>query len=401
MSKRILIVDDSKLNATILSELLETDSNELRTASTGEECLEMLEEFRPDLVLLDIMMPGIDGYETCRFIKEGFLGVTPQVILVSGKAAMSDRLSGYQAGADDYIVKPFDHEELLAKVRVHLRLHKTMVELREANKMSLDFNKELEVLVKDRTDEIVATRDVVVFALAKLTESRDPEMGEHLERMRKYTMILTKHLDTNGPYQDQIDQRFIDDIYRASPLHDIGKVGVPDAILAKPGRLSKVEFDMMKLHCHIGADALTEVVNQTTCGNFLKMAIEVTLCHHEWFNGAGYPDGLAGQDIPLPARIVALADVYDAVTSVRIYKPAYSPEEAKVMIDEEYGTHFDPAIVDAFHATEDLFLDVVLSSGDETDILEINPADVVYEIQNSSKCDTDNSMPAPMVKESI
>lgn len=386
MSNRILIVDDSKLNLMIFSELMESLSHETRTAISGEQCLELVEEFRPDLVLLDIMMPGIDGYETCRCIKENFQGLAPQIILVSSRASTPDRLTGYEAGADDYIVKPFDHEELLAKVRVHLRLHNTMAELREANRTSRDFNKEMELLVKDRTEEIVATRDVVVFALAKLAESRDPETGEHLERMRKYTMILTNYLAENGPYQDQIDQRFLDDIYRASPLHDIGKVGVPDAILAKPGRLTKEEFEIMKEHCRIGADSLKEVVKQNVCGNFLKMAVDVTRHHHEWFNGKGYPDGLSGQDIPLSARIVALADVYDAVTSVRVYKPAFSPEEAKTMIDEENGTHFDPVIVDAFHATEEEFLDVVMMNGGaDDDIPDINPADIVCEIQKGQK----------------
>jgi len=386
MSNRILIVDDSKLNLKILSELLDSDMFELRTALSGEECLEQVEEFRPDLVLLDIMMPGIDGYETCRCIKESFQGLAPQVILVSSRASTPDRLTGYEAGADDYMVKPFEHDELLAKVRVHLRLHNAMAELRKANKTSSDFNREMEVLVKDRTEEIVATRDVVVFALAKLAESRDPETGEHLERMRRYTMIMANYLAENGPYQDQIDQRFLDDIYRASPLHDIGKVGVPDAILTKPGRLTNEEFEVMKQHCNVGADALTEVVKQNLCGDFLKMAIDVTRHHHEWFDGKGYPDGISGQDIPLSARIVALADVYDAVTSVRVYKPAFSPEEAKRMIDEECGTHFDPVIVDAFHATEDQFLDVILSNNSShEDVLEFDPADIVCEIQKGSE----------------
>ena len=203
-------------------------------------------------------MPGIDGYEVCRRIKEGPLGSFTQVILVSGKASTAERLRGYEVGADDYVVKPFDHDEFLAKIRTHFRLRETMKNLWTANGRIQQFNSELEMLVAERTQEVVATRDIAVFALAKLADSRDPETGEHLDRMREYCRILAEQLAQVGPYRDEIDEEFIRDIYRSSPLHDIGKVGIPDAILLKPGRLTDEEFDVMKTHSEIGAEALRE-----------------------------------------------------------------------------------------------------------------------------------------------
>jgi len=360
MKNRILAVDDCEVNLEIIRELLR-DEYEVETAIDGEECLEKLISVGPDLVLLDIMMPGIDGCEVCRKIKSGPYGDFTQVILLSGKAAVEQRVQGYEAGADDYVAKPFNHDELLAKVRVQFRLRGTMTALWEANARVQRFNTELEDLVKERTDEVVATRDLAIFALAKLADSRDPETGEHLDRMRTYCRILAEHLSEEGPYVDQIDEKFVDNIYRSSPLHDIGKVGIPDAILLKPGRLTPEEFEIMKRHASIGAEALSGAASMGNCGCFLDMAIDIARCHHERFDGSGYPGGLAGFDIPLSARIAALADVYDALTSARVYKAAFSPEKAAGMIEEEEGRHFDPAIVAAFRETREQFLAVVES----------------------------------------
>ena len=362
MKDRILIVDDCRVNVRILVELLR-DEYRLETAASGEECLAKLIGFSPELVLLDIMMPGLDGYEVCRRIKDSPLGGFTQVILVSGRASAAERLKGYDAGADDYVVKPFDHDELLAKVRTHFRLRNTLKNLWNANSQIQKFNNELETLAAERTREVVATRDVAIFALAKLADSRDPETGDHLERMRNYSRILADQLRLVGPYRGAIDAEFVDDIYRFSPLHDIGKVGIPDAILLKPGRLTDEEFSIMKTHSDIGADALQQSSEQSESGVFLAMATVIARYHHERFDGTGYPAGLAGPDIPLPARIVALADVYDALTSARVYKPAIEPKAAKRMIEEESGTHFDPAVVDAFLQREGDFLQFVGSGG--------------------------------------
>ncbi len=211
---------------------------------------------------------------------------------------------------------------------------------------------------KQAEDLLVATRDVTVFALAKLAESRDPETGEHLERMRAYSQILAEHLAETGPYTEQIDDEFLKNLYRSSPLHDIGKVGIPDAVLLKPGSLSDEEFAIMKRHTTIGAEALESTAQHASSGGFLAMGVEIARYHHERWNGAGYPTGLAGLDIPLAARIVALADVYDALTSVRVYKSAFDPLVARSMIEQEEAKHFDPAVIEAFHASWDAFQDV-------------------------------------------
>ncbi|MFQ6034670.1 MAG: CBS domain-containing protein [Sedimentisphaerales bacterium] len=237
-------------------------------------------------------------------------------------------------------------------------LRKTEQALRESkNRLSVQ-NARLEQMVQRRTAEIIETRDVTVFALAKLAESRDPETGEHLERLRAYSQILAKLLRKKGPYINEIDEQFLEDLYRSSPLHDIGKIGIPDAILLKPGRLSISEFEIMKRHTTIGAETLERSATRNKSGSFLIMAAEIARSHQERFDGTGYPAGLRGQHISLAARIVALADVYDAITSSRVYKSAFEPEVAKNMIEKEEGRHFDPAVVDAFRAGWDDFVDV-------------------------------------------
>ena len=357
MQGKILIVDDCQVNIDILVELLGNEF-ELETAMNGGECLKKVRSFHPDLLLLDVMMPGIDGYETCKLIKESPVGPFTQVIMVSGKASPEERLKGYKVGADDYLVKPFNHDELLAKVGIHMRLHKHLADIWTANSKIRKFNEELEHIATERSTEVIATRDIAVFALAKLAESRDPETGEHLERIRNYSRILAEQLSYEGPYIGQIDDTFVENVYRSSPLHDIGKVGIPDAVLLKPGRLTANEFETMKQHTAIGAESLQEVLEHGACGQFFEMATDIAKYHHERFDGKGYPTGIAGENIPLAARIVALADVFDALTSARVYKPAFTPDIARQMIESESGSHFDPAIVDAFKARFNDFLSV-------------------------------------------
>ncbi|MBN2296894.1 MAG: response regulator [Pirellulales bacterium] len=359
IERRILIVDDSEINRDLLECLFHNDYS-LDLAVSGEECLKKLPVFCPDLVLLDIILPGIDGYETCRRIKSCPMGDFTQVIIISSKSSPAERLEGYEAGAEDYIVKPFEHDELMAKVRSRFKLRDSLANLWAANARIQEFNSDLEELVVKRTSEIIDTRDVAVFALAN---SRDPETGEHLERIRDYSQILAEHLGRSGPYARQIDRQFLEDLYRSSPLHDIGKVGIPDAILQKPGSLTKEEYEIMTSHAVIGAEALKEAAGRSDSGGFLNMAIDIARYHHEHFNGCGYPDGLVGSDIPLSARIVALPDVYDALTSGRVYKEAFSPEIAKAMIVEQRGAQFDPVVVDAFLKRYDDFLAIGSSSG--------------------------------------
>jgi len=379
MRPRILIVDDSEINLKVLEQLLK-DDYELCRATSGTEALAKMRQFSPDLVLLDIMMPGLDGYETCRQIKAGPLGKFTPVILVSVKASTGERLEGYEAGADDYIVKPFDHDELLAKVKIHFRLRSAMEDLWSANGKIHQFNSELEHVVSERTTEVMATRDIAILALAKLAESRDPETGAHLERIRAYCRILAEDLGRQGPYMDQAGGKFVEDIFQSSPLHDIGKVGIPDAILLKPARLTVDEFEIMKQHTLIGAKALEQAVRNSASGGFLAMAIDIARSHHEWFDGRGYPDGLTGTAIPLAARVIAVADVYDALTSPRVYKPAFEPELARQMIEDEEGKHFDPVVVAAFRRRYDDILEFL----EATQMPEANL--VAATISNTVRC---------------
>ncbi len=344
---RVLLVDDSPLNLQILRKVLQP-YYELDEATSGEAALAKVREFSPDLVLLDIMMPGLNGYEVCERIKKGPCGAFTQVILVSGKASSGERLKGYQALADDYIVKPFEHDELLSKVRVHFRLREAQSQLWQANSLIQQTNEQLEQLVARRTQEVIAAQDVAVFALAELAETRDPDTGAHLHRMRAYTQRLAEDLAMDSCYAQHIDEAFLADLYRSSPLHDIGKVGVPDAILQKPGKLTDAEFQIMKQHVAIGAVTLEHAAAHRGAGRFLRMAAEIARYHHERFDGRGYLLGLQGEEIPLSARIVAVADVFDALTTVRVYKPEIPAAEARAMIVSEAGTHFDPVVVRAF-----------------------------------------------------
>ncbi len=357
MTGRILIIDDAELSREVLDKVLR-DEYELEFAENGEEGLAKLDWFSPDIVLLDIMMPGLDGYEVCRRIKASPVGDFTQIIIVSAKTSTEERLLGFKAGADGYVAKPFDADELLATIQVHLRLRHAQEQLWQANNQLQQFNTQLEEVIRRRSAEVVATRDITIFALAKLAESRDPETGEHLDRIRRYSRLLAELLAEDSAYSDRIDDAFIKGIYQASPLHDIGKVGIPDAILLKPGRLTFEEFEIMKQHVVIGYETLCEAAAQGPSGGFLDMAAEVARHHHEKFDGTGYPDGLAGEEIPLSARIVAVADVFDALTSARVYKPAFDPGVAKALIEKESGGHFDPEIVKAFRRGYDQFLEI-------------------------------------------
>ncbi|MEQ8786402.1 MAG: response regulator [Pirellulaceae bacterium] len=352
--QRVLVVDDSPLNRQLMIDALAPEY-EVATAENGEQCLSRLAEFEPDVVLLDILMPGIDGYETCRRIKAGPYGAFTQVVMVSSRESTDSRLEGYKAFTDDYITKPFHAEELRWKVRVQFRLRNAHLDLWKANSRIREYSEHLERLVIERTAEVVATQDVAVLALAQLAESRDAETGLHLSRMRSYSQLIAEQLGRRGRYAHDIDAEFLDTLYRSSPLHDIGKVGVPDAILQKPGPLTEQEREIMQQHVRIGAETLERAAQMSGGGQFLRMAAEICRYHHEWYDGAGYLAGIAGEEIPLSARIVAVADVYDALTSKRVYKSAQSPEEAREIIDEKSGVHFDPVVVEAFHHRFDDF----------------------------------------------
>lgn len=332
---------------------------EIDSALNGRDGLERVRQAKAEkrpyfMAFVDIRMPpGWDGIETVEHLWK--VDKSLQVVFCTAYTDHSwEDMTSRLGCTDRFLIlkKPFDNIE----VRQLCAALMQKWHLERESRRRFD---QLEAAVAARTREIAATRDVAVFALAQLAESRDPETGAHLERMRSYAQLLAEQLAVEGPYTDVVDEAFLHDLFRSSPLHDIGKVGIPDAILLKPGCLNASEFDFLKRHTIIGAEALQRAAQHSGCGGFLAMAADVALFHHERFDGSGYPMGLAGQQIPLPARIVALADVFDALTSVRVYKAAYDPSVARAMIESESGKHFDPAIVAAFQARYDDFLHVL------------------------------------------
>ncbi len=356
MADRVLIIQQSS-EADSLEDVL-AKHFDVYTSEHSEESLTCCDEFRPDVALLDVDSSDPEMLQLCRELKQSGRDRPPQLVVVARQISADERLKIYEAGADDCLTLPLDIGELRARIEIQTRLRQALDQSLALNSRMESYASELERLVDSKAAALEATQDITVLALAKLADSRDPETGEHLERMRTYSQILARCLRYHGPYTHQIDDMFLEDLYRASPLHDIGKVGIPDSILLKPGRLTPDEFDRMKLHTVLGAETLEEAARHAGGCRFLKMAAQIARYHHERFDGSGYPSGLKGLEIPLAARIVALADVYDALTSRRVYKPAIDADSAKEHIIEQAGRHFDPAIVEVFESCYDEFLKV-------------------------------------------
>jgi putative two-component system response regulator len=307
----VLVVDDEVMACRTVAHTLQEAGYRVTTARNGEEALSLLHKHAHQLVVSDWQMPRMNGLEFCRAIRQADLNRYVYFIMVSSRNRNIDTIAGFETGVDDYIAKPFNPNELQVRVNVGRRI----VELE--------------------------TSQLSVFAMAKLAESRDPETGAHLERVRNYCRALAEQLQNVPSLRNQIDSEFLHLIYKTSPLHDIGKVAIPDAILLKPGKLTPDA-------------ALKEFPN----AKFLRMAKDIALTHHEKYDGSGYPYGLIGSQIPLCGRIVAVADVYDALTSQRVYKDAMSHEDAKAIIIQDRNRHFDPVIVDAFLCAEDKILSI-------------------------------------------
>jgi putative two-component system response regulator len=321
----ILIVDDNPVDIEVLRGALTQSGYNVSCAGNGIEAMSALKDGTCRIVITDWEMPGMNGLELCRAIRGGALAGYVYTILLTSHGRTEERVQGLGAGADDFISKPFDPDELLARVRAGERV------------LSME------------------TREMAIFAMAKLAESRDPETGAHLERVRDYCRVLAQNLAGREELQQTVTADYIRLIYQTSPLHDIGKVGIPDSVLLKPGRLSDREFEIMKTHTEIGAQTLEAALRQFPGISFLEMARDIAATHHERFDGGGYPRHLVGEQIPLCGRIVALADVYDALTSRRIYKSEFTHDVARAIILNESGKQFDPAIVAAFRQTETEF----------------------------------------------
>ncbi|HEB71521.1 MAG TPA: response regulator [Nitrospirae bacterium] len=347
----VLVVDDNDDNIFLLESIITSHGYNVISASGGQEALDLIKSKRAelDIIILDVMMPVIDGLEVTRSIKSNSRTRHIPVILLTAKQKdRKDVAKGLDLGADDYLSKPVDSMELLARIRSSLQTKKLQDKLTQ-------MNDQLEQLVEERTIEIMLTRNAAIFGFAKLAEYRDPETGSHLERIRNYTKILADELKNFPQFQEEVDDEFVTTIFQSSPLHDIGKVGIPDEILLKPGGLTREEFKIMKSHVTIGGDSLASTGKLFGDDSFLSMGRDIAYHHHEKWNGKGYPNGLKGEQIPLPARIMALADVFDALVSKRVYKEAMSLENARDIILAGEGEHFDPDIVKAFRNIEDSF----------------------------------------------
>ncbi len=326
---KILIADDDELSLDILEHMLRRAGYDVVTADNGWDALDIIQTQHVRLVITDWEMPGLNGPDLCQLVRHSDIDGYVYVILLSGHQESGLIVQGMKAGADDFVTKPFHAEELLVRIRAGERI------------LALE------------------TREVAIFALAKLAESRDTETGQHLERVQHYSRALSTRLSINPKFSALVDFEFVRLVYLTSPLHDIGKVGVPDGVLRKPGRLTGAEFAIMKSHANIGAQTLEAALQKFPEARFLKMARDIAATHHERWNGLGYPAGLKGSEIPLAGRIVALADVYDALTSRRVYKAAIPHDQAKKMILEASGSHFDPDIVEAFIASEAEFVRIL------------------------------------------
>ncbi len=362
--RTVLIVDDTPQNLTILGELL-CSSYLVRAANSGERALRIAQsDNRPDLILLDVMMPGMDGYEVLRRLREDAATRNIPVIFITAMSASEDEERGLELGAVDYITKPFSPAVVLARVR-------TQLELKDARDRLARENDWLEHEVARRMRENLLVQELSVRALACLAEARDNETGNHIVRTQLYVDVLARHLAGHPGFREALAGPRLGMVVKAAPLHDIGKVGIPDAILLKPGRLTAEEFEIMKAHPKIGAEAISRAMQQALAGAdpdtdelahgafaFLRVAQEISLGHQEKWDGSGYPAGLAGGAIPVSARLMALADVFDALISRRVYKPPMTLDEATQIILEGRGKHFDPDVVDAFVACRDSFAEI-------------------------------------------
>ena len=338
----ILVVDDSAENLALLSDLL-LPLYEVRAVNSGERALRAAaSQPRPDLILLDVMMPEMDGYEVLWRLRDNPETANIPVIFVTALDTSVDEAHGLELGAVDYITKPIKPAITLARVKAHL-------DLKAARDWLADRNQALEAEVSRRMAENLFIQNVTIRCLGHLAEIRDPETGNHLRRTQRYVQLLCEQLCPNPDFHDFLTDANIDLLVRSAPLHDIGKVGIPDHILLKPGKLTAGEWAVMKTHSDIGSMAIDQVeADAERPVAFLQCAKLIIRHHHEKWDGSGYPDGPAGTAIPIPARLMALADVFDALISRRPYKEPFSLDDAVKMIRDGRGTHFDPAVVDAF-----------------------------------------------------
>ena len=325
---KVLVADDENVSLTTLKVFASKLGHNVFTATNGKEAYRIWEEERPEIVITDWEMPEMNGLELCSEIRSGIEEAYTYIIVVTGRDNIKDVVQGMEAGADDYITKPFNKDELSVRIKAGERIIR------------------------------LQTKDIVICSLAKLAESRDEDTGRHLDRVRHYSRVLAETLYRAPNRPPELNMQLIESIFMTAPLHDIGKVGIPDYILLKPGLLDDREFDIMKSHTVIGHNTLMDAYRRAPRAKYLKVAADIARSHHERYDGSGYPDGLKGDDIPLSCRIFSLVDVYDALVTKRPYKEAFTHDRAKSIIVEGKGAHFDPKVVEAFLLCEHHFREI-------------------------------------------
>lgn len=354
----VLIVDDSPTNLSALGDLLQNAGYRVKVANSGRAALHFAEKTPiPSLILLDIMMPDIDGHEVLRQLRSKLTTRDIPVIFLTAKDTAEDEEWAFSAGIADYIVKPFKPTIVLARVR-------SQILVRQARRWLLNQNQALEAEVERRLRENEEIQAVSIRALAHLAETRDYETGKHIQRTQDYVRLLASRLTEHSRFASTLDPKYIEMLARSAPLHDIGKVGIPDHILLKPGRLTAEEHEIMKTHTILGCNAITMAERDASSSvAFLTQAKEIARWHHERWDGKGYPDGLTGENIPVSARLMAMADVFDALISRRVYKEAIAFKQARQIIAEGQGQQFDPDVAEAFLAHWDEFEAIALHYG--------------------------------------
>ena len=351
---KIIIVDDNMANLTMGRNMLKT-FYEVYPAPSVVKLFEILENVLPDLILLDIEMPVMNGYEAIKKLKADSRFADIPVMFLTSKTDENSELEGFSLGAVDYVQKPFSAPRLLKRIANQLLVVQQKKDLRDSQAALKDYADNLEVKVREKTSEVLNLQNAVLTTVADMVEFRDKFTGGHISRTQRYLKALITELTREGTYIDEIGKWDIDLFLTSALLHDVGKIGVTDLILNKPGKLTPEEFEIMKTHVTVGVDAIERIMLHANEKAFLNQTLLITGTHHEKWDGTGYPVGLRGLDIPLEGRLMAIADVYDALITVRPYKKEFThPEACKIIVDGS-GTHFDPVLVDAFQKIEDVF----------------------------------------------
>ena len=373
MNTKILIVDDSATDRLIISNILSDCI--IFNACDGIEGMEILKKQEIDIIILDLNMPRMDGFEVLKVLRDDPVYSKIATLILTNYDESDNEIKGLALGAVDYIRKPLNIESLRKRIEVHANI-------REEQKKIEDNNRMLEGIVRERTEELVLTRDTTIHALIGLLEIRNIESSNHTKRTQLMLRTLCDHLRTKSEYREILTEEYVDELYNTAPLHDIGKVGIPDGILLKPGKLDPDEFIVMKKHTSYGVEALSYGLDSKKMPSFIKTAIEMAGTHHERYDGTGYPNGISGKDIPLSGRLMAIVDVYDALTSERVYKPAYDHTYAMNIIKQECGKHFDPQLVEAMIEIQQQFWEISrdFKSDLGRDDLEENNSDSVNSV---------------------